>query len=141
MNLYAALAALLVLGTSWAGSVWWAYERGRDAELATQVREHQVAAAATQAAASAAAAAVARIKVQHKTVQQEVQREIQERVVYRDPACSHSPDQLQRINAALTGAPRPEPAGRGLVPRADAFVGPVFRRDDAQADRGGGAVP
>ena len=141
MSLYAALCSLLVLGASWAGSLWWAYERGRDAELATQVREQQVAAAATQAAASAAAAAVAKIKVQHKTVQQEVQREIQERVVYRDPACSHSPEQLQRINAALTGAPRPEPASRGLVPRADAALGPVFRRDDAQADRGGGAVP
>ena len=66
-----------------------------------------------------------------RTIQNEVQREISERVVYRD--CSHSPEQLQRINAAITG--QSEPAGRGLVPRADAAGGLKFRGDDGMSGR------
>lgn len=123
---------------SLAATYWWAYASGRDAEIAAHAREQDAAQRATEVAARAAADAISKIKIQHRTVQQEVQREISERVVYRE--CQHTAEQLQRINAALTGGGT-EPAGRGLVPRADAALGPEFRRDDGQVDRGGGAVP
>jgi hypothetical protein len=106
------------------------------AEKAALVRE--AAQAAADSAASAAAKAIAGIKVQNRTVYSEVQRDVIEKPVYRD--CEHPAGQLQRINAALTGE-QPEPAGRGLVPPADAASGLQLRRDDAQADRGGRAVP
>lgn len=105
-------------------------------EKAALIRE--AAQAAEQSAASAAAKAIAGIKVQNRTVYSEVQRDVIEKPVYRD--CVHPPMQLQRINAALTGE-QPEPAGRGLLPPADAASGLQLRRDDAQADRGGWAVP
>ena len=86
---------------------------------------------AVESAASATAGVIAKIRVQHTTIRQEVEREIRENVVYRD--CQHSPVQLQRINAALTGA-RPEPAGGGKLPPADPADRPVIRRDDFEAD-------
>jgi hypothetical protein len=116
VNLYALLGGLLAWLASVVAAAWWGIGVGQDREIATQAREEHVAAVATQAAASAAAEAISRIKVQHRTITQEVQREVLERPVYRD--CVHSTDQLQRINAALTGA-APEPAGRGIVPAAD----------------------
>lgn len=111
---------------------------GRNEQIAKQSTIDQVAEAFEQKTAAVVAKAISGIKVQNRTVYQEVQREVLERAVYRD--CVHSPDQLQRINAALTGQPA-EPAGRGLVPPADSAGGLQLRRDDAEADRGGGAVP
>lgn len=111
---------------------------GRNEQIAKQATIDQVAEAFGQKTAAFVAKAISGIKVQNRTVYQEVQREVLERPVYRE--CIHSPDQLQRINAALTGQPA-EPAGRGLVPPADAAGGLQLRRDDAKADRGGGAVP
>lgn len=112
MNPWWLLGAVAVVGL--------AYLQGRsdgmDACTAQAAREDKVAAVATEAAASAAAQAIARIRVTHTTVQQEVQREVRDNVVYRD--CSHSPAGLRHLNAALTG--RPEPAGGGDVPGADA---------------------
>lgn len=106
------------------------------AEVATQ---QQIADEAAAKVAHQAAEAISKIKVQNRTVYSEVQREITELPVYRD--CQHSPEQLQRLNAALTGASAPEPVGRGLVPRADAPLGPDLRRDDGQAGGSGRAVP
>lgn len=132
-----------LLGICWVASVaaagWWAYGAGKDAEIASQAREDRYAAVAVQQAASATAAAISKIKVQHRTVRQEVEREIIERPVYRDPLCSHSPEQLQRINAAITG--RAEPAGSGLVPPADAADRRQLRGDDDQAAGGRGDLP
>lgn|SRR5574343_279214 len=102
------------------------------AEVATQ---QQIADDAAAKVAAVAAEAISKIKVQNRTVYSEVQREITERPVYRD--CQHSPDQLRRINSAITGEPA-EPAGRGLMPSSDAAGGLKLRRDDAQADRVGG---
>ena len=111
---------------------------GRNEQIAKQATVDQVAEAAAAKVADVVAKSISGIKVQNRTVYQEVQREVLERPVYRD--CVHSPDQLRNINAALTGRPA-EPAGRGLVPSADAAGGLQLRRDDAEADRGGGAVP
>ena len=111
---------------------------GRNEQIAKQATIDQVADAFERRVADVTAKAISGIKVQNRTVYQEVQREVLERAVYRD--CVHSPDQLQRINAALTGQPA-EPAGRGLVPPAGAADGLQLRRDDTEADRGGGAVP
>ena len=106
-----AYLALLVLAVSTAG----AYMQGRSdgkAVCASQVaRDHAVAYIAGDAAASAAAAQIARIKVQHMTIRQEVEREVRERVVYSD--CSHSAEQLQRINAAITGSAAAASAAAG----------------------------
>jgi hypothetical protein len=106
----ALLAAVGALG----GAYWQGRQDGRAAELATAVREQQLVATAADKAASAAAEAIARIKVRHVTIRQEAEREIQTRVEYRD--CRHSPEQLQRLNAAIAGAGGPDPAGGGQLP-------------------------
>ena len=136
----AVLVLSLVLGLGAAGTGLYVKGRhdGRAIEQATDLREREIARMAADTAAAAAAKAISGIKVQNRTINNEVQREISERLVYRD--CQHSPEQLQRINAALTGA-QPEPAGRGLVPGADAARGSELRGDDAEAGGGGGAVP
>ncbi len=78
-------------------------------ELARKVRDE---------AQRGAAAAIAQIEIKHTTVRAAVEKEIHEKLVYRD--CQHSADQLQRINAALTGR-EPEPPRGGVVPRLDAI--------------------
>ncbi len=97
-----------------------AYMQGRkDGEnkiQSQQAREETIARAAADSAASAAAAAISAIKVQHRTITQEVQRDVLEKTVYRDSDCRHDADSLRRINAALTGASQPEPAGSGVLP-------------------------
>lgn len=98
------------------------YFEGKRAGKAECTEAHQlareVAREAAAAATDAAASAISRIKVQNRTVYSEVQREIVEKpAVYRD--CVHSPLQLQRINAALTGEPAEPPGDRG-VPASDA---------------------
>ena len=130
--------ALLAVGIAWAASCWYCIGLGQDREIARQARDTTIADRATKAATDAAAKAIAKIKVEHTTIQNEVQREIRERTVYRD--CMHSPEQLQRLNAAITGQ-RTEPAGSGVVPRADAAARGQRRGDDGKAARGGGAVP
>lgn len=114
----AALAALLGLLLAAAGAYWQGRQDGRDAAEALAAREQRLVAAAADHAASAAAEAIARIKVRHTTIRQEAEREIQTRVEYRD--CRHSPEQLQRLNAAITGAGQPQPAGGGQLPPPDA---------------------
>lgn len=88
---------------------------GEAAVIAETAREERLARSASDAAASAAAAAIARISVRQVTIRQEVEREIQTRTEYRD--CRHSAEQLQRINAALSGSPASAPGG-GELPAA-----------------------
>lgn len=113
-------------------AAWGAYSAGRqageDAALARQQGQEALAAAAGDRAASAAAAAIARLRVINTTVTQEVRREVETQPVYRD--CQHSAEQLQRLNAALAAGADPEPAGRGLVPKADPAPRLQLRRDD-----------
>lgn len=106
-----AAAAVAAVG----GAYLYGRQAGQDACAAAAAREERVAQVATAAAASAAAGAIARLRVQHVTIRQEAEREIQTRVEYRD--CRHSPEQLQRINAALTGSP--VPAGGGELPAVE----------------------
>jgi len=138
MSLSELAIAVIVGAGALGGAYWQGRQDGRDQCQAQDARDEKVARIAGAAAAASSAEAISRIKVQRTTINSEVQREVSERVVYRD--CGHSPEQLQRINAALTGI-QSEPAGRGLVPPADAAGGPELRRDDAQADRGGRPVP
>ena len=119
MNLYALLAALLVAGAAVGGAYYQGRQDGGNACEAAAARDERVAQVASAAAASAAANAISGIKVRHSTIKQEVEREIQTRVEYRD--CRHSGDGMQRINAALADGAASQPAGRGFVPRPDAF--------------------
>lgn len=110
-----AIVVGLVAAAALAGA---AYMQGRsdgknDCE-ATARREERIGQAAADSAASAAASAIARITVRHTTIRQEAEREIQVRTEYRD--CRHSPEQLQRLNAALTGAPAGSAPGGGQLP-------------------------
>lgn len=114
MSAAAAVAALALAGLVAAGAYWQGRQDGRAAELASAARDQQLVAAAADKAASAAAEAIARIRVRHVTIRQEAEREIQTRVEYRD--CRHSPEQLQRLNAAIAGAGGPDPAGGGQLP-------------------------
>ena len=131
MNLTFMLAGLVAVLLATAGAYW--QGRGDGAAITQgQIDKQSVAVSlAVESAASATAGVIAKIRVQHTTIRQEVEREIRENVVYRD--CQHSPVQLQRINAALTGA-GPEPAGGGKLPPTDAPDRPVIRRDDFEAD-------
>jgi uncharacterized protein HemX len=114
------VTSLIVIVLVWVASVlgvaWWSYGAGQDSEIATQAREDRAAVMATEHAASAAADAISRMHVVHQTITQEVRREIVERPVYRD--CKHSPEQLRRLNAAITAEPVRAPGGGGL-PAAD----------------------
>jgi hypothetical protein len=120
MSLYAALAGALIWAGSLAGAFFYGIEVGDDRATAAVAREDRIAAVATAAAVSGAASAIAANKPRNVTIRQEIEREIQTNVVYRD--CKHSPEQLQRINSALTGDD-PLPAGSGIVPKAGPLVG------------------
>lgn len=126
-----ALCALLAAAAV-AGAYLQGRSDGRAVCQAEDARDQRVVALATEAAASATAAEIARIRVNHVTVRQEVEREVRENVVYRD--CSHGVDQLHRINAALTGASAPQPAGGSQLPAADTSNRPQLRRDHDQVD-------
>ena len=105
----------LLLAAAAAGAAYWqGRQDGRAAGEAEAAREERLVRETRQASAEAAAAAIAGIKVRHTTIRQEVEREIQVRPEYRD--CRHAPEQLQRINAALSGAPASSPAGGGGLP-------------------------
>jgi hypothetical protein len=104
------LAAALAAG----GAYWQGRQDGRSAVDAEAARDERLIAQAGQASAAAAAEAIARMQVRHTTIRQEVEREIQVRTEYRD--CRHTPEQLQRINAALGPAAAGSAAGGGVVP-------------------------
>lgn len=114
MNPWTILAAVLLVGALTGVAYRQGRADGEDKIVAQQAREAELSQKAVDAANATAAAAIAGIKVQHRTITQEVNREVIERPVYRD--CLHSPDQLQRINAAITGAAKAEPAGSGVMP-------------------------
>ncbi len=128
-------AALAAAGT---GLYFEGKKSGRNEQIAKQAVIEEVAEEAAVRASQIAADAIGKIKVQNRTVYNEVQREVLERAVYRD--CQHSPDQLRRINEAITGQTA-EPAGRGLLPPAGAASGLQLWGNNAEADRGSRAVP
>lgn len=112
MSPWALLGGVLLAVGALGGAYLQGRADGRDAEIATQAREDRAAAIATEAAASAAAAAISKIEVTSEQIVQPIRQEIRERVVYRD--CKHSPGQLQRLNALITGAEPPAPGGSGV---------------------------
>lgn len=124
---YLVLGAAIAVAAAGATGYLQGRDDGRELCQAADARERQIGIMAADAAASAAAVQIAKIRVQQITVRQEVEREVRENVVYRD--CGHSPDQLQRINAAITGGAPPQPAGGGQLPRADAVDRSELRSD------------
>jgi multidrug efflux pump subunit AcrA (membrane-fusion protein) len=116
VSLYGVLAVTIAWGASVTGAGWWAYNTGKDHEVAARAREDAAAMAAAQIAAAAAAEAISRIEVQRVEITQPMLREVREKTVYRE--CRHTPDGLRGVNAALTG--HAEPAGAGELPAASA---------------------
>jgi trimethylamine:corrinoid methyltransferase-like protein len=112
--MYLAALSGLVCAAAIAGAYWVGHGAGEDAALARQATIEQVAQRTGAVAGVQAARAIAGIKVQHTTIRQEAEREIQTRVEYRD--CKHSPEQLQRINAAIAAAG--SASGAGQLPPA-----------------------
>lgn len=106
--------SLLLAAVVAGGAYWQGRQDGRAGCEAEEARAARLAQKAGQASATAAAKAIARMQVRHTTIRQEVEREIEVRTVYRD--CRHSPEQLQRINAALGPAGAGSAAGGGGVP-------------------------
>lgn len=116
MSPYAAGAAALLLVASHAGVWHVAHQAGADEISAKQAKEEDIRRQTLEVAQQGAAAAIAANRPRNVTIRQETEREIQTRTVYAD--CRHSPDQLQRINEALTG--RPISAGGGELPGSGA---------------------
>jgi hypothetical protein len=116
MNPWLILAAAIALAGLTGGAYVKGREDGENKIVAQEAREREIAAEAVDAANAAAASAISAIKVQHRTITNEVQRDVIEKPVYRDPACKHDADSLQRINAALTGTAPASAAGGGVVP-------------------------
>lgn len=112
MNPTILLATALFWVASVAGSLLYGIHMGRDLEVAANSKAFNAAQMAIDASNRAAADAIAKIKVNHVNVTQPIQREIQEKTVYRE--CRHSPEQLQRINSAITGT-GPVPPGESVV--------------------------
>lgn len=114
---------LLGLLLAWVASVGGAFVYGQRTEAdsieAQSAREEQVARKAADAATMAAASAIARLRPINTTIRQETEREVRTNTIYADPGCRHSPEQLQRLNAALTGT-GPERAASGVMPGRDA---------------------
>jgi hypothetical protein len=106
--------ALLLAAAVAAGGYWQGRQDGRDSGEAQAAREERLARQIGQASADAAGQAIARIQVRHTTIRQEVEREILVRPEYRD--CRHSPEQLQRLNAALAPPGAGSAAGEGGLP-------------------------
>jgi hypothetical protein len=99
--------------SSLAGAGWWAYERGRKAEVASQYREQAAAEKASAAAIDAAVDAINAIEVKHVTLRQKTDTLVREVPVYNGD-CRHDPRVLDAINAAR-GA---EPAAAPQLPAA-----------------------
>lgn len=117
LNPWILLALIAAWGASVGGSFFYGQKVGKDSMTASIVREEAIVKKVADAAQQGAAKAIAANKPRNVTIRQETQHEIRTNTIYAD--CKHSPDQLQRINAALTGT-SPVPAAGGVVPSAGA---------------------
>lgn len=113
MNPYLIIAALVAVLSAGAGG----FKLGADHEIAAKAREDKHVKAAVDAATEVSAKAIASIRPKFTTITNEVQREISTQTVYRDVACSHTPDGLRLVNQALAGGEPPAPSG-GKLPDA-----------------------
>lgn len=89
---------------------------GEDRAAARAASTQEVVDKAIEARDLQTADLLAKIEVQNVQITQPVVREVRTNTVYRD--CRHSPDGVRALNDALVG--RPQPAGGGQLPRADA---------------------
>ena len=115
MNLTTILIVVVMWGASIGGSFFYGRKAGVDSEVASIAREDAIVKKVTDAAQLGAAKAIAANKPRNITIRQETEHEIRTNTVYAD--CRHSPEQLQRLNAAITGRAASAPAG-GVVPGA-----------------------
>ena len=113
MNITAILAVVVLWGASLGGSFFYGQKVGKDNEIATVAREEAIVQRATEAAQLGAAKAIAANKPRNVTIRQETEHEVSTKTIYAD--CKHSPEQLQRLNAAITGEAA-SAASTGVVP-------------------------
>lgn len=97
INPYLGIVAVIAL----AGTHWWAFQTGMDAELGSQAREAAIAAKAADSAASAAVEAIKGIEIKHVTTRQKLEREVLTREVFRD--CRSGPGPVGLLNASIPG--------------------------------------
>jgi len=116
MNPYALLAAGALAVAAVVGAFFYGQEIGAQGEIAKQAGIDNAVRETREAAQQGAADAIAKLKPRNVTIRQELEREIQTNTVYRE--CRVPASGVRLANEALTG--RPEPAGGGELPRADA---------------------
>lgn len=115
MNLYAILIVVVMWGASLGGSFFYGQSVGKDSEVAAVAREDAIVKKTIDAAQIGAAKAIAANKPRNVTIRQDTEYEVRTNTVYAD--CRHSPEQLQRVNSALTGTAAASASGR-VVPKA-----------------------
>lgn len=79
------------------GAAWYAFQAGKDTEIASQYREIAASEKAAQVAAQAAAKAIAAIEVKNTTINTKLQREVVTREVFRD--CASGPEAVKLLNS------------------------------------------
>lgn len=110
---------LLAIGAGWVasigGSFFYGQDVGRDSVVAEQARTRAVIQETRDLAQQGAAQAIADMEVQNVTITQPIRTEVRTNTVYRE--CTHTPDGLRALNAAITG--RAEPVGESKLPGPD----------------------
>lgn len=98
-----------------AGAFFYGVDVGEDRAIARQKTTQELVDAVYDKAQKGAADSIAAMEVKNVTITQPIRTEVRTNTVYRD--CSHTPDGLRALNAAITG--RAEPIGGLKLPRAD----------------------
>lgn len=112
MNPYTTIGALVLWGASLAGTGWWFYGAGQDAQIAGQAQIDKDIQQTRDAAQQGAANAIVKAAAENTKTITKIKTVTRDVPVYRDAACSHD----ERVWNDLNGALRGEPAGPGVVP-------------------------
>lgn len=117
MNPYVIAVAALAIIVAYVAGRFEGASLAEASQTKAELYATKAADAAGKKSAEAAVEAIGKIRMTNTTIHQEVRREIERIPVYRD--CVHPPGVRERIDAALTGATRPDPAAAPRVPAAD----------------------
>lgn len=101
MDLTFIMGAIIAFGIALGGAYVKGRVDGRELGEVAKAREERVAQIAWEASQRSAAEAIAKLTITHTTIKQRVEREVYEKPIYRE--CTHSPDGMRWVNAALEG--------------------------------------